>query len=62
MLIPLKTSFTLKLKHLIFGYKKSDNNYYGANYRKYLEKDYIFREYIHGNDRVTSSALDRYTG
>ena len=33
-----------------------------ANYRKYLEKDYIFREYIHGNDRVTSSALDRYTG
>jgi hypothetical protein len=24
--------FTLKLKHLIFGYKISDNNYYGVNY------------------------------
>ena len=23
---------TLKLKHLIFGYKISDKNYYGANY------------------------------
>jgi len=23
---------TLKLKHLIFGYKISDNNYYGVNY------------------------------
>ena len=25
--------FTLKLKHLIFGYKISDNNYYGVNSR-----------------------------
>ena len=24
--------FTLKLKHLIFGYKIIDNNYYGVNY------------------------------
>ena len=24
--------FTLKLKHLIFGYKISDNNYFGVNY------------------------------
>ena len=24
--------FTLKLKHLIFGYKISDNNFYGVNY------------------------------
>jgi hypothetical protein len=24
--------FTLKLKYLIFGYKISDNNYYGVNY------------------------------
>jgi hypothetical protein len=24
--------FTLKLKHLIFGYKISDNNYCGVNY------------------------------
>ena len=24
--------FTLKLKHLVFGYKISDNNYYGVNY------------------------------
>ena len=24
--------FTLKFKHLIFGYKISDNNYYGVNY------------------------------
>ena len=24
--------FTLKLKHLIFGYTISDNNYYGVNY------------------------------
>jgi hypothetical protein len=23
---------TIKLKHLIFGYKISDNNYYGVNY------------------------------
>jgi hypothetical protein len=23
---------TLKLKHLIFGYKLSDKNYYGVNY------------------------------
>ena len=23
---------TLKLRHLIFGYKISDNNYYGVNY------------------------------
>jgi hypothetical protein len=28
----LNLEFTLKLKHLIFGYKISDNNYYGVNY------------------------------
>ena len=28
--------FTLKLKHLIFGYKISDNNYYGVNNSRFF--------------------------
>jgi hypothetical protein len=45
MLIPLKTVFTLKLKHLIFGYKISDNNYYGVNYFITILSFSIYKSY-----------------
>jgi hypothetical protein len=35
---------TIKLKHLIFGYKISDNNYHGANY--FRIKIIIFKNYL----------------
>jgi hypothetical protein len=52
MLIPLKTSFTLKLKHLIFGYKKSDNNYYGANYFITIFSFSIYKSYYFSEQKT----------
>ena len=46
--------FTLKLKHLIFDYKISDNNYYGANYFITILGFSIYKSYYLSEQKTTN--------
>ena len=45
---------TLKLKHLIFGYKISDKNYYGVNYFITILSFSIYKSYYLSEQKTTN--------
>ena len=47
--------FTLKLKHLIFGNKISDNNYYGVNYFITILGFSIYKSYYLSSEQKTKN-------
>jgi hypothetical protein len=46
--------FTLKLKHLIFGYRISDNNYYSVNYFITILGFSIYKSYYLSEQKITN--------
>ena len=51
--------FTLKLKHLIFGYRISDNNYYDVNYFITILGFLIYKSYYLSEQKTTN--VNAYT-